>query len=57
MGNTYAKKSAAGGGITGKAKRVTKAGSGGKMVGANKAPLPKQKKASGSGIAGRGTRG
>ena len=30
---------------------------GGKHVGASKAPLPSQKKKSGSGIAGRGTRG
>ena len=29
----------------------------GKIIGAKKAPLPSQKKKSGSGIAGRGTRG
>ena len=62
--NTYGNKKAAGGGINqtphgrvGMAQRVGKAGKGGKTVGASKAPLPKQKQARGTGIAGRGTRG
>lgn len=52
---TYGKKSAHRGGLNQGAKRHS-GGSGGKVMGASKAPLPKQKKATGSGIAGRGTR-
>ena len=57
MGNTYAKKGAHNGGMNMGAKRQGKAAKGGKIASQAAPPLPKQKLAKGSGIAGRNSNG